>query len=208
MSTAIPRGVFAVIRTADASHALTLARGLAGTSVAAIEVTLTVPDAIEVIGQLVAEGVTRVGAGTVRTVEQVEGCIAAGAEFIVSPHLDPELVAAALHGGVAVVPGTLTPTEIMTAIRLGATAAKIFPIHSVGGLRYVEAIHEPLPDVRLVVSGGIAPGDVPAYLAAGAWAACLGSSLWQREDVERGDVEAVRAFASRRLDEASACGSA
>jgi 2-dehydro-3-deoxyphosphogluconate aldolase/(4S)-4-hydroxy-2-oxoglutarate aldolase len=208
MSVPIPRGVVAVIRTADASHALTLARGLAGTSVAAIEVTMTVPDAIDVIAVLVAEGVTRVGAGTVRTVEQVERCIAAGAEFIVSPHLDPELVAAAVHGGVAVVPGTLTPTEIMTAIRLGASAAKIFPIHSVGGLHYVEAIHEPLPDVPLVVSGGIAPADVPAYLEAGAWAACLGSSLWQREDVERGDVEAVRAFASARLDEASACGSA
>jgi 2-dehydro-3-deoxyphosphogluconate aldolase/(4S)-4-hydroxy-2-oxoglutarate aldolase len=77
----------------------------------------------------------------------------------------------------------------------------------VGGLRYVEAICEPLPDVRLVVSGGIEPADVPAYLAAGAWAACLGSSLWQRDDVERGDVDAVRAFASLRLDEASACGS-
>jgi 2-dehydro-3-deoxyphosphogluconate aldolase/(4S)-4-hydroxy-2-oxoglutarate aldolase len=207
MSASIPRGVFAVIRTADAGHALTVARGLAGTSVAAIEVTLTVPDAIEVIAQLVSEGVTRVGAGTVRRVEQVERCIAAGAEFIVSPHLDPDLVAAAVHGGVPVVPGTLTPSEVMTAIRLGAAAAKIFPVQSVGGLRYVEALHEPLPDVRLVVSGGIAPGDVPAYLAAGAWAACLGSSLWQRDDVERGDVDAVRAFASRALDEASACGS-
>jgi 2-dehydro-3-deoxyphosphogluconate aldolase / (4S)-4-hydroxy-2-oxoglutarate aldolase len=208
MTTDVPRGVVAVIRTADASHALTLARGLAGTSVASIEVTMTVPDAINVIAQLVSEGVTRVGAGTVRTVEQVEGCIAAGAEFIVSPHLDPELVAAAVHGGVAVVPGTLTPSEILAAIRLGASAAKIFPIHSVGGLRYIEAITEPLPDVRLVVSGGIAPADVPAYLEAGAWAACLGSSLWQREDVERGDVDAVRAFASGRLDEAAACGSA
>jgi 2-dehydro-3-deoxyphosphogluconate aldolase/(4S)-4-hydroxy-2-oxoglutarate aldolase len=207
MTADIPRGVFAVIRTTDPAHALTVARGLAGTSVAAIEVTLTVPHAIDVIAQLVAEGVTRVGAGTVRTVEQVEDCIAAGAGFIVSPHLDPDLVAAAVRGGVAVVPGTVTPTEVMTAIRLGAAAAKIFPIHSVGGLRYVEAILEPLPDVRLVVSGGIAPGDVPAYLDAGAWAACLGSSLWQLDDVERGDVDAVRAFASNRLDEASASGS-
>jgi 2-dehydro-3-deoxyphosphogluconate aldolase/(4S)-4-hydroxy-2-oxoglutarate aldolase len=207
MISEIPRGVVAVIRTNDPRHALTLARGLAGTSVAAIEVTLTVPDAVDVIAQLTAEGVTRVGAGTVRSAAQVEACVRAGAQFIVSPHTDPEIVAAALRCGVAVVPGALTPSEIAHALALEATAVKIFPVNAVGGLAYVQAVLEPLPEVRLVVSGGIAPKDVPAYLAGGAWAACLGSSLWQPASVESGDVDAVWEFATKVLDDALACGS-
>jgi 2-dehydro-3-deoxyphosphogluconate aldolase / (4S)-4-hydroxy-2-oxoglutarate aldolase len=207
MNPQIPRGVVAVIRTTDPRHALTLARGLAETQVAAIEVTLTVPGAIDVIAQLTAEGVMRVGAGTVRSAAQVESCVRAGAQFIVSPHTDPDIVAAALHHGVAVVPGALTPTEIAHALALDATAVKIFPVNSVGGLAYVQAVLEPLPEVRLVVSGGIAPADVPAYLAGGAWAACLGSSLWERASVESGDVDAVYEFATKVLSEALVCGS-
>jgi 2-dehydro-3-deoxyphosphogluconate aldolase/(4S)-4-hydroxy-2-oxoglutarate aldolase len=207
MSSQIPRGVVAVIRTTDPRHALTLARGLADTRVAAIEVTLTVPGAVEVLAQLTSEGVTRVGAGTVRSVAQVESCVRAGAEFIVSPHTDPDIIAAARDLGAAVVPGALTPTEVVYALSLGASAVKIFPVNAVGGLAYVQAILEPLPDAQLVVSGGIDPPDVPEYLTGGAWAACLGSSLWQRASVEAGDVEAVHAFAVRVLDEALACGS-
>jgi 2-dehydro-3-deoxyphosphogluconate aldolase/(4S)-4-hydroxy-2-oxoglutarate aldolase len=204
----ISRGVVAVIRTTDPRHALTLARGLADTRVAAIEVTMTVPGAVDVIAQLTADGISRVGAGTVRSVAQVESCVRAGAQFIVSPHSNPEIIAAARHLGVAVVPGALTPTEIVNALTLEATAVKIFPVNAVGGVAYVQAILEPLPDARLVVSGGIAPSDVAAYLDAGAWAACLGSSLWQRASVESGDVDAVHAFATNVLDEALACGSA
>jgi 2-dehydro-3-deoxyphosphogluconate aldolase/(4S)-4-hydroxy-2-oxoglutarate aldolase len=192
-------GVFAVIRTSEPTYALTIGRGLAGTSVAAIEITMTVPDAPRVIAALVAEGVTRVGAGTVRTVEQVESCHRAGATFIVSPHLDRAIVQASLHRGLAVVPGVMTPSEIMTALDLGATAAKVFPIQTVGGLTFVEAVLEPLPDVRLVASGGLLPEEVPRYLDAGAYGACLGDALWHWPDVAEGDVESVQRSASAVL---------
>lgn len=195
MHRALPAGVIAVVRTATAEHALTVARGLSRSRVAAIEVTLTVPDAVAVLAQLVAEGVQRVGAGTVRTVEQVEACAGAGAAFVVSPHTEPRVIRAAVELGLAVVPGALTPSEITRAMSVGASAVKIFPVGAVGGVAYVRAVREPLPDIPLIVSGGIHPADVRRYLAAGALAVCLGASLWRRDDVLAGDVAAVHAYA-------------
>jgi 2-dehydro-3-deoxyphosphogluconate aldolase/(4S)-4-hydroxy-2-oxoglutarate aldolase len=207
-ATPIKRGVIAVVRTADADAALTLARGLAGTGVVGIELTMTVPDAPKVIEQLVAEGVTGVGAGTVRTLQQVKRCVDAGASFLVSPHLNPRLVETAVDLGVPVVPGALTPSEILHAMRLGAAAVKLFPISAVGGLDYVRAVLEPVPDARFVVSGEVMLSEVAGYLDAGAWAACVGPSLWRHEDVYGGDVEAVRRYAEKVLDQASATAAA
>jgi 2-dehydro-3-deoxyphosphogluconate aldolase/(4S)-4-hydroxy-2-oxoglutarate aldolase len=195
----IARGVVAVIRTGTATSALTLARGLAATDVTGIEVTLTVPDAVKVIATLVSEGIKRVGAGTVRTVDDVTACADAGATFLVSPYLEPRLVEAAARLNVPVVPGALTPSEIALAMSLGAAAVKIFPVSAVGGCSYVRAVLEPLPDARLVVSGEVTLPEVPDYLRAGAWAACVGRSLWQPEQVESGDVGAIEAFARNAL---------
>ena len=116
---------------------------------------MTVPDAVHVIATLVDEGVERVGAGTVRTLTQLHACVDAGATFIVSPHLDPDLVKAAVTRGVPVVPGCLTPSEIAHALALGASAVKLFPVSSVGGVAYVRAVLEPMPDARFVVSGEV-----------------------------------------------------
>jgi len=198
-TSAIGRGIIAVVRTQSAAHALTLARGLAQTDVASIEVTMTVPDAVHVISTLVEEGVTRVGAGTVRTLDQLAACIEAGAAFLVSPHFDPALVDAAVQRGVPVVPGALTPSEILAATARGAAAVKLFPVSAVGGLDYLRAIREPLPDVRFVVSGEVLLPEVDGYLQAGAWAACIGGSLWQRDILDRGDVAATREYATRAL---------
>jgi 2-dehydro-3-deoxyphosphogluconate aldolase/(4S)-4-hydroxy-2-oxoglutarate aldolase len=198
-AAAIARGVVAVIRTRTATSALSLARGLAATDVTGIEVTLTVPDAIRVIATLVAEGVGRVGAGTLRTVDDVRACADAGATFLVSPYLEPRLVEAAVSLDVPVVPGALTPSEIAQAMSLGATAVKIFPVSAVGGCSYVRALLEPLPEARLVVSGEVTLPEVAEYLRAGAWAACVGPSLWRPEQVESGDIGAIHDFASRAL---------
>jgi 2-dehydro-3-deoxyphosphogluconate aldolase / (4S)-4-hydroxy-2-oxoglutarate aldolase len=198
------RGLISVVRTHSAETALTLARGIARTAVAGIEVTMTVPDAIKVIAALSSEGVHGLGAGTIRTVAQLDGCVEAGAQFVVSPHLDPDLVKAAIDRGVPVIPGALTPTEIMRAMALGASAVKVFPVLAVGGLSFVQAVLEPIPDARLVVSGEVTLGEVDDYLAAGAWAACIGPSLWRAEDVERGDVDAVAAFAEQALEQVAA----
>ncbi len=195
----IGKGVIAVVRTHSSTSALTIARGLASTDVTGIEITMTVPDAPTVISTLVAEGIGRVGAGTIRTVDQVHACIDAGASFLVSPHLDPNLVEVAVACDVPVVPGVLTPSEILRAMALGAAATKLFPVSAMGGIAYVRALLEPLPDARFVVSGEVAVNEVASYLSAGAWAACLGGSLWRAEDVERRDVVAVQAFAERVL---------
>jgi len=199
---ATPRGVIAVLRTDNPQIALTLGRGFALTTMAGIEVTMTVPDAVNVIATLVEEGVQRVGAGTVRTLTQVDACVQAGASFIVSPHLDPALVERCVQLGVPVVPGTMTPSEMVRAMELGAAAVKLFPVSAIGGHSTVAALLEPLPDVRIVVSGEVTLPEAPAYFAAGAWAACVGRSLWPPESA-RHDLSAVRDYAQHALD---ACG--
>ncbi len=195
------RGVIAVLRTDSAQTALTLGRGFAQTTLAGIEVTMTVPGAVKVIAALVAEGVKRVGAGTVRTLAQLDACVQAGASFIVSPHLDPALVERCVRRGVPVVPGTMTPSEMVRAMELGAAAVKLFPVSAIGGHVTVKALLEPLPDARIVVSGEVTLPEAPAYFAAGAWGVCVGRSLWRPEIVAAGDESAVREYAQRALDE-------
>lgn len=179
MSEGQVRGLIAVIRVSDPVTAEVIARGLAATSVDLIEITLTIPSAVEVIGALVDDGLRgRIGAGTVRTPEQVERAVAAGAAFLVSPHSDPKLIAQAGDGGVPYVAGALTPSEIAAAIAAGASAAKVFPVGSVGGQEYVRLLREPFPDVALVASGGISPETARGYFEAGCDAVCLGRGLW------------------------------
>jgi 2-dehydro-3-deoxyphosphogluconate aldolase/(4S)-4-hydroxy-2-oxoglutarate aldolase len=197
--TPLNRGVIAVIRVDNSAHALTLGRGLARSGVAGIEVTMTVPDAVGVIAALSADGLERVGAGTVRTLDQAKACIDSGAQFLVSPHTDPALIELAVSSGIAVIPGALTPSEVLRANALGASAVKIFPVSAVGGVEYIRALLEPLPDIRVVVSGEVSLPEVFDYLAVGAWATCIGGSLWRRPDVEAGDVDAVQIFATQEL---------
>ncbi len=197
--TSQPSGVIAVLRTNSAADALTLGRALADTSVIAIEVTMTVPDAPKVIEQLIGEGVKRVGAGTVRTVDQVKQLAKIGANFVVSPHLDIDVVKAAVDHGIPATPGCLSPSEMVKAMQLGASSVKVFPINSVGGLDFVNFVLEPLPDLPIVVSGGVTPEQVNSYLAAGVVGVCLGGALWLPEIVSTGDVAKAKAYAETAL---------
>lgn len=193
------KGVIAVLRTDSADHALTIGRALADTSVIAIEVTMTVPNATKVIAQLIDEGVKRVGAGTVRNAAQVKELARIGANFVVSPHLDVEVVKAAVDLGVPTTPGCLSPSEMVRAMQLGATSVKIFPINSVGGLDYVNFVLEPLPDLPIVVSGGATIEQVNSYLAAGVVGVCLGGALWTPEIAATGDVAKAKEYAEAAL---------
>ena len=197
--TTKPTGVIAVLRTNSSEDALTLGRALADTSVIAIEVTMTVPDAAKVIEQLIGEGIARVGAGTVRSVDQVKQLAKIGANFVVSPHLDVEVVKAAVDLGIPTTPGCLSPSEMVKAMQLGATSVKVFPINSVGGLDYVNYVLEPLPHLPIVVSGGVTPEQVNSYLAAGVVGVCLGGALWTPEIVGKGDVAGANAYATAAL---------
>lgn len=199
MSRVFNSGVIAVIRTNNSDDALLIARALNDTIVDAIEITLTVPNALEVIDTLIKEGVERIGAGTVRTVEQVNAVAKVGGQFVVSPHSNREIIEAAVKNNLKVTPGTATPTEMMQAMAWGATSVKIFPIWAFGGLEYIKSILEPLPDLPIVVSGGATPQEVNEYLKLGVKGVCLGGALWEQSIVSTGSVSAVHEYAVTAL---------
>jgi 2-dehydro-3-deoxyphosphogluconate aldolase/(4S)-4-hydroxy-2-oxoglutarate aldolase len=211
--------VIAVVRAGSAAEARTIVRGLARAAVPAIELTMTVPDAVGIIAELAGEvgalaaglGSQRVlgsqtvlGAGTVLDPADAAACAGAGARFLVSPVTDVAVLGEAHRCGIPYVGGALTPTEVLASMRAGADAVKLFPVGSVGGAGYLRALREPLPGLRAVVSGGIAAGEVGGYLAAGAHAVCLGGALIDREAARRGDVDEVAAWARAALDRISA----
>jgi 2-dehydro-3-deoxyphosphogluconate aldolase / (4S)-4-hydroxy-2-oxoglutarate aldolase len=193
-------GVIAVIRTNDPEIAATLARGFNTTSVDAIEITMTVPNALEVIEKLIEEGVTRLGGGTVRTIEQVQRLRSMGAAFGVAPNLDEAILKEAVRLGLPFTPGTLTPSEMVRAQQLGATSLKVFPISAVGGIEFVHSVLEPLPDLALVVSGGVQPSEVRSYIDAGCVGVCMGGALWTQEIAATHDVKAVHTYARAALE--------
>jgi len=192
-------GVIGVIRTNNPEFAHRLAKAWNETSITQIEVTMTVPSALQIIERLLGEGVTRLGGGSVRTVEQVRELKRMGASFAVAPHSDEKVIKEAVSLGLPITPGALTPSEILRAKELGATSVKIFPINSVGGLSYIKAILEPLPDMKLVVSGGVQPREVQDYLRLGCVGVCMGGALWSESTVASGDIFAIRSEAELAL---------
>ena len=192
----LPEGVICVIRASTPEEALVIGQGVRAAGVSVIEITLTVPGAADVIAELRRAPGATIGAGTVRSVAQAEHALAAGAEFLVSPAFRADVVEAAHRGGVAAVPGALTPMEVETCLDAGTPYVKIFPVGAVGGPSYIRALAEPLPGVRWVVSGGISVADVAAYRAAGCHAVCLGGALIDRAAAKAGDIDAVTRHAA------------
>jgi 2-dehydro-3-deoxyphosphogluconate aldolase/(4S)-4-hydroxy-2-oxoglutarate aldolase len=139
---------------------------------------MTVPNATELIAHLVKKHPHMVvGAGTVLDIATARACLAAGANFITSPGLDLEVVEFAVKAGVTVMPGVLTPSEIMAAVRAGADFVKIFPCSQVGGVDYLRALKAPFPKVSFIASGGVNQQTAGQYLAAGATAVGIGTNL-------------------------------
>jgi 2-dehydro-3-deoxyphosphogluconate aldolase/(4S)-4-hydroxy-2-oxoglutarate aldolase len=201
VTTAVIRsGVVAVLRAPTADGFAAVADVLVNAGITALEVTLTSQGAIDALAglrrQLPDHAV--LGAGTVLTADQAKASVDAGAAFLVSPVLDPEL----LDGfGVPFYPGALTPTEVFSAHRAGAAMVKLFPAATVGP-RYVKDLHAPLPDVRIMPTGGIDIGDIASWLTAGAVAVGLGSPLLG--DAAQGGSLAALADRARRAADAVA----
>jgi 2-dehydro-3-deoxyphosphogluconate aldolase/(4S)-4-hydroxy-2-oxoglutarate aldolase len=166
----------AVVRSESADDALALAHAVAESGVKFVEITFSVPGAVDVIGALVKRAGIHVGAGTVLASEQAEAAIRAGAQFIVSPSMEQSLAPVCRDSGVAWFPGAATPTEIITAVRAGADLVKIFPADLVGGVDFIRQMRGPFPDVRFMVSGGVSLDNIQAYLRAGVTGICLGSA--------------------------------
>jgi len=172
-------GVLPIVRVPSAELAERAAEAVLAGGIPIVEITMTVPGALGVLRSLAARlsGRAVVGAGTVIDAEQARACIDAGAEFLVSPGLDPAMVEVANARDVAAIPGALTPTEVMAAVRAGADIVKIFPCSAVGGPKYLRALRGPLPDVKLLPTGGVTAATAYEYFAAGAVALGIGSEL-------------------------------
>jgi 2-dehydro-3-deoxyphosphogluconate aldolase/(4S)-4-hydroxy-2-oxoglutarate aldolase len=166
----------AVVRSKSAEEALATAKAVAEGGVKFIEITFSVPSALDVIEILVAEGRLHVGAGTVLANEEAEEAIGTGAEFIVSPSLELNLSPICHEANVPCVPGAATPTEILTAARAKADLVKIFPADTIGGPHFVRQMSGPFPDIRFMVSGGVSLTNIKEYVQAGVTGICLGSA--------------------------------
>jgi 2-dehydro-3-deoxyphosphogluconate aldolase/(4S)-4-hydroxy-2-oxoglutarate aldolase len=191
--------VAAVIRADDAESAVAVAEALVEGGLTAVELTYTTPDA----GDVIARARSRlgrdvlVGAGTLTTREQIAEATAAGADFLVTPHLDHGLLELMLASGVLALPGVLTPSEVASALAHGAAAVKLFPASS-GGMPHLLALFGPFPGIKVVPTGGIDLTDVGAWLEAGAWAVGVGGKLAPRrlddEDTRRTLVARTRSL--------------
>jgi 2-dehydro-3-deoxyphosphogluconate aldolase/(4S)-4-hydroxy-2-oxoglutarate aldolase len=191
----------AVVRTATAQDALLTARALASGGVRLIEITLTVPDADAVIGRLSEElSGTVIGAGTVLSRTQAEAALLAGARFLVSPCMLPELVAVARAQDAMSMLGTLTPTEILQAARAGSDFIKVFPLQPAGGPAYVRGVTRALQGLPLVATGTVELAEIPAYFAAGCVGFGIGAPLTRPDLVAAGDLGAVERLAREFLD--------
>ncbi len=171
-------GVIAVVRGTSWEAAVEVSGALIEGGVLGIEVTFTTPEADRALRELDDEYGDRIllGAGTVTTPEQVEHSVTAGARFLVSPGCDPDLVPLMQRTGLAVLPGVLTPSEVMLAGTLGIDAVKLFP-GSLGGPSYLKALRGPFPEVSFVPTGGVSAENVGDWFAAGAVAVGVGGAL-------------------------------
>ncbi len=166
-----------------------------------IELTFTTPNvtqALEVLSSQLPADVL-LGAGTVLNLEQAKAALKAGAHFLVSPYLSKEVLAFSLEQQVLYLPGVVTPTEMMQAHQLGATALKLFPAESSGGVAYLKDILAPLPHLQIMVTGGIQPSQTQAYLEAGAVAVGLGSNFFPKAAMATQDWQAVQSATQAAL---------
>jgi 2-dehydro-3-deoxyphosphogluconate aldolase/(4S)-4-hydroxy-2-oxoglutarate aldolase len=190
--------VAAVVRGNQVGDPAGLSRVLAESGIRCVEFTFTIPSVTDVIAAAARDGAAVVGAGTVTTAEQARAAIEAGARFVVSPGLAPEIMPVCREHGVPVLLGAFTPTEVATAVSLGAAAVKIFPAR-LGGPDHLRDLRGPFPQLQMVPSGGVTAANAGTFLAAGACAVFAGSELVPPGAVERGehDVIAERARAYR-----------
>lgn len=185
-------GVVAIIRVASAQEAVAVCGAIAKGGVKPIEITMTVPGAIDAIKELKGAMGDNVllGAGTVLDPETARAVVLAGAEFVVCPTLNLEVIEVCRRYSKIVVPGAFTPTEILTAWEAGADIVKVFPA-TVGGPRYLRDIRGPLPQIRLMPVGGVNIDNTPDFIKAGAVGVAAGTSLVDRKAVSEGKYDII-----------------
>ena len=179
----------------DPSAARPMAEALLAGGIGCAEITLRTPAGVEAIREAAKVDGFLVGAGTVLTAEQVDECVDAGAQFIISPGLDRDVVARAAAREVTAIPGVATATELQQAVALGLCLLKVFPVAAIGGPELLKALAGPFPDVRFVPSGGVSLESAADYLAVPSVAAISGSWLTPRSALLDRDFATIERLA-------------
>ncbi|MCD9021439.1 bifunctional 4-hydroxy-2-oxoglutarate aldolase/2-dehydro-3-deoxy-phosphogluconate aldolase [Cohnella silvisoli] len=194
--------IVAIIRGISAESGNNTAKALADGGIVFLEVTLNTDGALDMISRFRAdyEGRLRIGAGTVLDLGQAKEAVAAGAEYIISPNLDEEVIYYGVEQGIEVWPGTMTPTEIVRAYKAGASAVKVFPMGSLG-INYLKEIRAPLNHIPMVATGGVNLQNINSVLDAGAVAVGLGGNLIDKQLVKDGKFEELRNLAQAFVSE-------
>jgi 2-dehydro-3-deoxyphosphogluconate aldolase/(4S)-4-hydroxy-2-oxoglutarate aldolase len=186
-------GLIPVLRARDARQAHAVVQAMLAGGVTVVEVTMTVPGAVDLLAELRSEYGERLllGSGTVTTGEQAEATIEAGAEFVVSPSFHPDVVAVTKARKKLSIPGALTPTEVITAWNAGADYVKIFPCSAMGGASYLKSLLAPFPHLKLIPTGGVTHHTAVSFLEAGARALGVGSDLVNLAAIDQGKPEII-----------------
>ena len=193
-------GLVPILRASSAEQALAMAEAIISGGIRALEITMTVPGAIHVMRTLARKCPDiLIGAGTVLDAETARMCILEGAKFVVSPALNLGTIEMCHRYTTAVLPGALTPTEVVTAWQAGADVVKIFPAGVVGGAKYLAALKAPLPQVEMIPTGGVTLATAAEFLEAGAFALGLGSDLVNTKAIDECKPEIVTDSAKKYL---------
>ncbi len=194
-------GLIPVLRAKSTTQARAVVEAMIAGGVNIVEVTMTVPGAINLLKELRREYGSKLllGSGTVTTAEQAQATIDAGAEFVVSPSLHPDVIVATKRNHKISCPGALTPTEAITAWNAGADYVKIFPCSAVGGASYLKALLAPFPQLKVIPTGGVTLQTAASFLQAGARALGVGSDLVNLAAVDSGHAETITETAKAYL---------
>jgi 2-dehydro-3-deoxyphosphogluconate aldolase/(4S)-4-hydroxy-2-oxoglutarate aldolase len=195
-------GLIPIVRAPSASDALRAAEAIIEGGIGIAEITMTVPNAIRVM-EIVAEKFgdkVLLGAGTILDPKTCQAALRAGAEFIVSPSLNSQVIEVARRHSKACFPGALTPTEVVSAWQLGADMVKIFPCGPVGGPSYIKALKGPFPQIDFIPTGGVNLETTPEFIKAGAAAVAVGGELVNVKVLKEGNLEVVVANARKFIE--------
>src|SRR5438132_9664482 len=186
-------GIVPVVRASSPGEARIAADAVCQGGIPIVEITMTVPGALEVIRELAKNSSSDVlvGAGTVLNREAARRCLDAGAQFLVSPGLNLQTVEFAVREGILMMAGALTPTEVITAWSAGSDFVKIFPCGQVGGAKYIKALKGPLPQIPLVPTGGVNLNTAAEFIEAGAAALGIGGELVQADALKSGKSQII-----------------
>ncbi len=193
-------GIVPAVRTSSAEEARFAAHAVAKGGIPIVEITMTVPGAMEVISDLVQNAPEiLVGAGTVLDLEVAQSCLRAGVHFLTSPGLDVKIIELAGKHDTLMMAGAMTPTEVFTAWKAGSDFVKVFPCAPIGGDRYIKSLRGPFPQIPLIAAGGVNQQTASSFILAGASALGIGSELIPRAAIELRQPERIRELARRFL---------